>query len=171
MAKPPTTSHAVYFQKYIDQVPEEDLGTAFSNQLPIITAFLQSIPEEKTVFAYAAGKWTIKEVLQHLIDAERVFDYRALCFARNEKTSLPGFDENEYAAHSHAGNRNWNSLVEEFLTLRRSTQQLFESLTPEALSNKGISNNNTMTAASLGFISVGHVYHHKKILEERYLTT
>lgn len=169
MPKPAKGNYPEYFQKYIDQVPEEDMHTAFANQLPVITEFLHSISEEKANFSYAPGKWTIKELLQHIIDTERIFNYRALCFARHEKASLPGFDENEYAAHSNASHRSWSSLLEEFFTLRRSTEQLFESFTPEALVNQGLSNNNKNTAGSIAFITIGHVYHHKKVLEERYL--
>ena len=169
MPKPSTNSYAPYFQRYIDQVPETDLNAAFQNQAARLNDFLNTITEEKSAYAYAEGKWTIKELLQHIIDAERIFAYRALCFARGEKISLPGFDENEYAANSNGNVRIWKSLVEEFLAVRKSTELLFESFSEEALNNPGLSNNNTTTAASLGFITVGHYYHHKKILEERYI--
>jgi uncharacterized damage-inducible protein DinB len=169
MSKPSTNSYASYFQQYIDQVPETDLNTAFKNQAAGLNDFLHTITEEKSAYAYAQGKWTIKELLQHIIDAERIFAYRALCFARGEKTSLPSFDENEYAANSNAAGRTWKSLVEEFLAVRKATEFLFESLSEEALNNPGLANNNTTTAASVGFITLGHYYHHKKILEERYL--
>ena len=169
MPKPSPTSYLAYFQKYIDQVPEEDLQLAFTNQFPVISSFLQSITEEKSNFAYAEGKWTIKEVLQHITDTERIFNYRALACARGEKANLPGFEENEYAANSNAGSRSWQSLVDEFAAVRRSTELLFSSFTPGALENSGIANNNSFTVCSLGFISVGHVYHHKKVIEERYL--
>lgn len=168
MPKPPTNSYAGYFQQYIDQVPETDLNTAFQNQAAGLNDFLNSITEEKSGYAYAEGKWTIKELLQHIIDAERIFAYRALCFARGEKTSLPSFDENEYAANSNAGERTWMSLVEEFLAVRKSTELLFRSFSEEALNKPGLANNNTTTAASLGFITLGHYYHHKKILKEKY---
>jgi uncharacterized damage-inducible protein DinB len=169
MPKPSPGTHPSYFQRYIDLVPEEDLQTAFKNQLPAISSLLQSITEEKANTAYAPGKWTIKELLLHMTDTERIFAYRSLCFARKEKASLPGFDENEYAANSNAGARSWQSLVDEFLLVRKSTEALFSSFTEDALNNSGIANNNPATAASMGFTAIGHVYHHKKILEERYL--
>ena len=169
MPKPSTNSYAPYFQRYIDQVPETDLNAAFQNQAARLNDFLNTITEDKSAYAYAEGKWTIKELLQHIIDAERIFAYRALCFARGEKISLPGFDENEYAANSNGNGRTWKGLVEEFLAVRKSTELLFESFSEEALNNPGLSSNNTTTAASLGFITVGHYYHHKKILEERYI--
>jgi uncharacterized damage-inducible protein DinB len=169
MPKPSSTSHPAYFQQYIDQVPENDLLTAFKNQTAGIENFLSSITEEKSAHAYAEGKWSIKELLQHIIDAERIFNYRALCIARGEKISLPGFEENEYAANSYANDRKWEGLVKEFLSVRQGTEMLFKSFTEEALNNTGTSNNKPITPASLGFITVGHYYHHKKILLEKYL--
>jgi DinB superfamily len=169
MPKPSPTGHAVYFQKYIDLVQEDNLQNAFQNQSLIINGFLHSITEEKSAYAYAPDKWTIKELLLHITDTERIFAYRGLCIARNEKNSLPGFDENIYAAASNANNRNWKDLAEEFLVVRKSTEALFNSFTPEILSRSGISNNNPMAVNSAGFIVVGHVYHHIKIFNERYL--
>lgn len=169
MPKPSPTTYPEYFKKYVDQVPEEDLSAAFSNQLPVINDLLNSITEEKSMYAYDTGKWTLKELLQHMIDTERIFNYRALCIARKETVSLPGFDENTYAAHSNANDRNWQNMVEEFLAVRSSTQFLYKSFTDEALNSSGISNSNPITVISLGFITIGHFYHHKKIIEERYL--
>ena len=169
MPKPSPANYPSYFQRYISLVPEEDLQTAFKNQLPIISGFLQSITEEKSNHTYAPGKWTIKELLQHMTDTERIFAYRSLCFARKEQASLPGFDENEYAANSNANIRSWKDLTDEFLLVRKTTEILFSSFTEAALLNSGTANNNPATAASMGFTAIGHVYHHKKILEERYL--
>ena len=169
MPKPSPGSYPVYFQRYIDMVQEDDLIAGFKKQLPIIEGFLSSINEEKSKYAYAEGKWTLKEMLQHITDAERIFNYRALCFARKEKGPLPGFEENDYAANSNANERTWQSLAEEFLIVRDSTSLLFESFTPDALSSTGTSNNNLVSVAALGFITAGHFYHHKKIVEERYL--
>ena len=169
MPKPSPTTYAPYFKRYVDQVPENDLIPAFNNQTAGIQEFLSSITEEKSAYAYAEGKWSIKELLQHVIDTERIFSYRALCFARGEKTNLPGFEENEYAANSHANNRTWISLIQEFVAVRKATELLFESFSEDVVNNAGLSNNNPNTVASLGFITVGHYYHHKKILMERYL--
>jgi uncharacterized damage-inducible protein DinB len=169
MPKPLPTSYAPYFQRYVDQVPETDLITAFKNQRAGIQDFLNTITEEKSAYAYAEGKWSIKELLQHVIDTERIFNYRALCFARGEKANLPGFEENDYAANSHADSRSWKNLTEEFLAVRKSTELMYESFSEAVINNAGLSNNNPNTVASLGFITVGHYYHHKKILMERYL--
>jgi len=170
MLKPMPNTYPVYFKNYVDQVPDEDLLPGFQNQAAVIKQFLGSITEEQSNYAYDTGKWTIKEVLQHIIDAERIFNYRALCFARKEATSLPGFDENAYADNSNANSRSWQDLVDEFLTVRSSTEYLYKSFTDEALATSGISNNNPATVLSFGFITLGHFYHHKKVLQERYLS-
>lgn len=169
MSKPSPSSYPAYFSKYINLVPEVDLLTAFENQLQVINEFLSKVTEERSTYAYAEGKWTLKELLQHITDTERIFCYRALCFARKEKSSLPGFDENDYAASSQAGGRTWQSLSEEFLAVRESTLLLFKSFTVEALNSTGISNNNPMSVSAAGFIISGHFYHHRNIVEERYL--
>ncbi|MEP7237396.1 MAG: DinB family protein [Ferruginibacter sp.] len=170
MPKPSPTTYPAYFKNYVDQVPEEDLATAFGNQTAAITSLLNSITEERSMHSYADGKWTLKELLQHMTDAERIFNYRALCIARNETVSLPGFDENTYAAHSNANSRSWQHLADEFLAVRKSTEFLYESFTDDMLNTSGISNNNPLTVVSLGFTTIGHFYHHKKIIEERYLS-
>jgi hypothetical protein len=169
MPKPNVADYPEYFGKYINQVDEEDLTDGFKNQFSKIDKFLRSIDEEKANYAYAPSKWTLKELLQHIIDTERVFDYRALCFARNEKLSLPSFDENLYADNSNANARTWKNLSDEFINVRRSTQDLFKSFSDEMLQQKGTANNNSTSVLSLGFIILGHVTHHMKVVEEKYL--
>lgn len=169
MFKSALADYPVYFQKYIDCVPgEQDLLTNFTLQKPVILDFLNGISEEKSLHAYAPGKWTLREMLQHIIDTERIFSYRALCFARGETISLPGFDESIYAANVAANERSWKSLVEEFSIVRQSTEMLFKSFSSDILKRTGIANNNVTSVASMGFITLGHVYHHKNIIEERY---
>ena len=107
-------------------MPEESLQDAFNKQTPFISSFLSSVPKDKYLYAYAEGKWTIKEILQHMIDTERIMAYRALAFARKEKANLPGFEENDYAANANANNRTWQSLGNEFLIVRQSTHLLFK---------------------------------------------
>ncbi len=170
MPKPSPETYFAYFKRYVDQVPEEELATAFSNQLPVITGLLNSITEEKSTYAYEPGKWTLKELLQHMIDTERIFNYRALAIARKETVALPGFDENSYAANSNANSRSWRTLVDEFLAVRQSTQFLYNSFTDEALASSGTASNNPVTVNSLGFTTLGHFYHHKKVMKERYLS-
>lgn len=169
MPKPSPATYLSYFKRYIDQVPEEDLMTAFNNQTAGLESFLSSISEEKSNYAYAEGKWTIKELLQHIIDTERIFNYRALCFARGEQAGLPGFEENDYAANSYANNRQWKDLVQEFLAVRKDTAMMYGSFNGAVMDNTGKANDNPVTVASLGFTTVGHYYHHQKVLKERYL--
>lgn len=169
MSRPIEGTYAVYFGRYIGLVPEAELLAAFDAQLPIIKDFLAGISEEKSTYAYAEGKWTIKEVLQHIIDCERIFNYRALCFARGETASLPGFEEDDYAANAAANNRSWADLVGEFLALRASTTWMYRSFSAAMLATSGIANNNPMTALATGFTTLGHFYHHKNVIEERYL--
>ncbi len=168
MSKPSSTTYPPYFQKYIDLVPDEDLMSGFTNQTAIIQNLLVSISEEKSGYAYAPGKWTLKDLLQHVIDTERIFCYRSLCFARKETFHLPGFDENDYAANASANERTWQSMAEEFVAVRQSTELLFKSFSAEELTRMGIANNIPTSVASMGFIALGHVYHHKKIIEEKY---
>ncbi len=169
MHKPSPNTYLAYFERYVNLVPEQDLFEAFTNQLPIVKSFLTSIPTEKQEYAYAEDKWTLKEMLLHIIDTERIFSYRALCIARGEQESLLGFDEDRYAANSFANNRSWQSLVDEFLVVRQSTELLFKSFTADTLQKSGTANHNPITVISAGFILLGHFYHHKKVAEERYL--
>jgi len=169
MFKKDLKDYPIYFQKYIDLVPDEDdLLTGFAIQFEVIKKMLASISEQKSMFAYAPQKWTLKEMLQHMIDTERIFGFRALCFARKETASLPGFDEGKYAANALANDRSWDNLSEELLVVRQSTTLLFKSFTPEILTRTGTANDNLTSVAGMGFITLGHIYHHKKIIEERY---
>lgn len=168
--KPLAADYPDFFATYINQVLENDLQEAFKNQFQIIISFLQSVTDQKANHAYAPGKWTLKELLQHTIDAERVFQYRALCIARGETASLPSFDENLYAQNSQANLRSWKNLSEEFITVRKSTEDLFNNFTRQMLKQKGITSGRSITVASLGFIAVGHVTHHIKVAQQKYLS-
>ena len=160
-----------YFENYTSLVIEKDIISAFSNQEKILNNFLDLVTEEKSTCAYAEGKWTLKEMLQHIIDTERIFAYRALAIARKETATLPGFDENLYADNSNANSRTWDNLTQEIKAVRNSTKILFESFTEEMLQNNGNFSSSNGSANTLGFIIVGHVYHHIKIAKERYLLT
>ncbi len=170
MPRPDLSRVPEFYHNYINLVPENNLMTAFKNQTPVVIDFLQNIPADKIDYAYAEGKWTIKEMLQHIIDAERVFCYRALRFARKDPTPLPGFDENLFAANAKADKRKWNDLLEEFKTVRKATEWLFRSFDEQQLNETGISNNASNYVLGFGYISVGHALHHQKIIKERYLT-
>ena len=169
MPKPIEGTFPPYFSTYIDKVKEDNVTDAFRNQQAVVNDFFDGIPAEKTNEGYAPGKWTLKELLQHIIDAERIFAYRSLCIARKEALSLPGFDENEYAANSQANSRSWKSIIEEMKQVRRSTELLFESFSDEMINQSGLSNNNKITVNALGFIVAGHLVHHVAVIKERYL--
>lgn len=156
---------------YISEAGDEDLQTTLHTQADKAKQLFNSINEEKSLYKYAEGKWTIKELLQHLIDAERVFTYRALAFARNDKNILPSFDENEYAGNSNANARVWQHLINEFNLVRQSTEYLFNSFSEEALQQIGKASNYTISVSSLGFVIAGHLNHHLKIIKERYLNS
>ncbi len=131
--------------------------------------FILSLAEDKLMYRYAEGKWSIKEVIIHLIDMERIYTYRALQFARNDKTVLPGFDDNEYVNQSSANSRNISDLLDEFEAVRRSTIAMIEGLEDEAFMRYGIINGKSVSARALLYHIAGHELHHMKIIRERYL--
>lgn len=169
MPRPDLATIPEWYHRYINQVEGNDLIAAMKKQTPAILSFLNNIPIEKRNYSYGEDKWTIKEVLQHIIDAERVFAYRALCIARKEAVSLPGFDENDYANNSKAKKRDWADMMEELKAVRCSTEILLASFDKEQLSTFGIANNNPISVLAIGFILVGHINHHIKVINERYL--
>jgi uncharacterized damage-inducible protein DinB len=170
MPRPDLTRVPDYFHNYINQTDGDDLMKVLKNQTLSFEEFLNEIPKSKRNYRYAEGKWSIKEVLQHIIDAERVFAYRALCFARKDATPLPGFEENDYAANSKADQRKWKDLIKEFETVRRSTETLFDSFDDEQLDTAGTASGKSNYVLAIGFIIAGHANHHIKVTKERYLT-
>jgi uncharacterized damage-inducible protein DinB len=169
MPRPLQADYAPYFAKYVSLVQEDDVKAGFQNQTALLASFFSSIPNEKADYAYAEGKWTIKQLIQHLIDTERIFAYRALWIARKNEVPLPGFDENKFAEMADGSKRSMKDLIEELLAVRASTKMLFDSLTNEELQFSGISNTHPVTVNAIGFITLGHIVHHKNIIEERYL--
>ncbi|WP_292008173.1 DinB family protein [Chryseobacterium sp.] len=131
----------------------------------------KNLTEDQSHYAYEEGKWTLKEVLLHLSDTERIFQYRALAFARGEKAQLPGFDENEYAESSHANERTLESLIEEYQLIRKLSELTFETMSSSVFDNKGNANGNEISVETLGKLIIGHNYHHLHIIEERYLSS
>jgi uncharacterized damage-inducible protein DinB len=158
-----------FYKRYINSITEDDLMEALNNNTRQFRKFLKHIPGKKINFAYAEGKWTVKELLQHMIDAERVFVYRALSFARKDSAPLPSFDENVWAITAKAPKRKWNDLVDEYKALRAANIAFFASLDEEQLQQMGTASNNIMSVAGLGFVVAGHVAHHMRIIRERYL--
>ncbi|MEI3789919.1 MULTISPECIES: DinB family protein [unclassified Chryseobacterium] len=158
-----------YVQRYLDQIPSEDWIGELKLSGEKTVEIYAALTEGQSLFAYADGKWTLKELLLHLSDAERIFQYRILAFARGEKAQLPGFDEEEYAAASFANNRSLESLLEEYKLVRKSSQILIETLESGILNNTGIANGNKLAVETIGKLIVGHNYHHLNIIKERYL--
>jgi uncharacterized damage-inducible protein DinB len=170
MKRPDLSRVPQFYHAYINLVPDDDLNAHLQKNKKDMADFLAAIPEEKWTFRYAEGKWNVKELVQHLIDSERIFSYRALCIARGEKASLPGFDENQYAALSNAGARSKESLLQELNAVQTATALLFQSFDETQLERTGTANNNPIQVRTIGFITVGHLLHHKNILQERYLS-
>ncbi len=159
-----------FYKNYVKQIDEPDMLQALRISGHRMQELVHAISDNKADFAYAPGKWTIRELLCHLMDAERIFCYRALRFARNDKTPLSGFEENDYAQQANAAGRSLQKIASEMSHLRASTIDLFESFTPEMLIRKGTANKNEISVVAIGFIISGHETHHRKILQERYLT-
>lgn len=132
-------------------------------------ALLSAIPEDMGEYRYEKGKWSIKELICHMMDAERIFAYRALRFARNDQTELPAFEENDYAPQANAHARSLKQLITEVENLRRTTLDLFKSFTPEMLQRKGPANKNIVSVINIGYIISGHETHHRNVMNERYL--
>jgi len=143
---------------------------ALKSGLGSINDFITQIPDAKMDFSYAYGKWSVAEVLVHIMDAERVFQYRALRFARNDGTELKGFDQDSYVPQSMANKRNKRDILEEFVALRKSSLMLFKSFDGIQLLRIGVASGTKMSVRALGFVICGHQVHHFKILEERYLS-
>jgi hypothetical protein len=158
----------LWYRGYVDTVGNRNYLEILREHYESTPALLLAMPEEKWNFAYAPAKWTVGELMMHIADSERVFAYRALRFARNDKTELPGFDENEYVPVLHAERRTGVSIIEEFKAVRNSTIVMFENFDDEMLKRTGIANGNEFSVKLLGAIIAGHETHHLRILKERY---
>lgn len=168
ITKPNADSLTGYMAGYIGQAEGNDLIQSLRNRLEETSAVYKSVVPEKEEYRYDTGKWSIKEVLGHIIDTERIFTYRALTFARKDNTLLPGYDQDAYVPHSNAANRTLADIIKEYETVRMSTIYLFESFNPEMLDSNGIANNLNVTPRILGWMTTGHDAHHYKVLKERY---
>ena len=166
----PINEYADFYKSYIEALDNVELIEELEICLHEFIKFVRNIPMDKFDYQYQDGKWTIKEIIQHLIDSERVFGYRALRISRNDKTPLPGFDENSYVDNSNGKDRSLQSLLTEMAVVRQSTLSLFNSFSQEQLSNIGIASNKEVSVRAIGFIIIGHQKHHQKIFSERYLT-
>ena len=166
---PQPGDYAPYYEKYVALVPSGDFLEILESQLRDWQLLLAPLSEEQGNFRYAADKWSIKEVLGHLTDAERVFAYRLLRIARGDQTPLAGFEQDDYVRSGNFGNRKLCDLVDEFATVRRATISLVRSLDDTAWLRRGVASQKEVTVTALAFIIAGHDRHHRRIFEERYL--
>ena len=169
LSRPAADEYNAYYDRYISKVPEGDIAQTLSAQLSATLAFLESIPESRGDYRYAAGKWTVKEVILHVIDAERIFAYRALRIGRGDKTPLASFEQDDYVPMSRASERTVRDLAEELGHVRRASIALFRHLDEEAMSRRGTASNYPVTPRALAYIIAGHERHHVEILREKYL--
>lgn len=169
MTRPQTTEAASYYFNYIDLVPSDDIVHALKDQFGQTVQFLEGISEEQSLQAYAPGKWTIRELLNHVNDGERIFLGRAVWFARGFKDALPSFEQDVAVQYAKANETSWADLVEEFKTVRASTISFFDNMPEEAWSRTGVASDNPVTVRAIAYIIAGHVAHHVNVLREKYL--
>ncbi|MBX7223590.1 MAG: DinB family protein [Blastocatellia bacterium] len=167
--RPEPTEHASYYERYISLVPETDVAAASAQQLEETLTLLRSIPESLGWHRYSPEKWTIKQVIGHMLDTERVMCYRALTFARNGQVALPGFDQDEFNAAANFDEYDLKTLVDEYEATRRANLSFLKHLSPEAWSRSGTASENPVTVRALAYIMVGHERYHLEILRNRYL--
>ncbi len=169
MIRPDSTEYAPYFEKYIALVPDGDIAVTLGRQIEDTLSLIRGLSEAQGDLRYAPGKWSVKEVIGHLIDAERIFAYRALRFARDDSTPLPGFDENRYVANAGFGSRSLADLADEFEYTRKSNVHLFKHLDADSWLRRGAANDNEISVRAIAYVIAGHELHHVGILRTRYL--
>lgn len=169
LSRPNADEYFEYYGTYISLVPDGDVRDILRSQLSETIAVLSGVSDAKAAEAYGPGKWTLKEAVLHMSDAERVFGYRMLRIARGDTTPLPGFDQNSWVPHSCANDRALTNLVMEFAAIRASTLALVDSVSPEGWTRTGTASGHKISARALAYIAAGHERHHMKIFRERYL--
>lgn len=166
---PSSNEYAPYYGRYVSLVEGSDVVESMREQLVSLRKFLSSISEKDADFRYEPTKWSMKQMLGHVIDTERIFAYRALCIARNDRTPLPGFEQDDYVRFAPFESCRWADLIEEFGAVRTSNLALFRSLDEEACMRRGTASQNEVTARALAYMIVGHATHHRNILQQKYL--
>ncbi len=166
IAKPDASEHAPYYSRYVDLVAAGDILGTLATQIDGTLAEFRKVSEEDSLKRYAAGKWSIREVVGHMIDTERIFAYRALRFARGDHQDLPGFEQDDYVAAAQFERRPWAGLLEEFEAIRRSNVLMFRGLGDEAWARQGVANGNAMSVRAAAYVIAGHELHHLRVLRE-----
>lgn len=167
--RPEDSEYPPFYKTYISLIRTEDILYLLENQGDGFFAFIKEIEDSKADYRYAEGKWSVREVVGHIIEVERIMAYRALAISRGDQQSLPGMDENLYIEKSNYRNISLNDLAEEFKHVRKGNIYLFNSFTKEMVERKGIANGSEITVAALIYIAAGHLNHHVQILRDRYL--
>lgn len=167
--RPEENDYAPYYKQYVDLIEGEDILLVLDKQLYSCIEFFKGIPEEKQNFSYAPGKWTIKELISHLNDVERIYGYRALRVSRNDKTPLAGYDQDLYVKDEYIKNRSYEELLSEWELLRKANTALFKSFSEEMLTRRGTANNYEITTLAILFALTGHLEHHLRVIKDRYL--
>jgi uncharacterized damage-inducible protein DinB len=165
----PVHEYPTFFEGYIQALENVHLIEELEICLHDFIKFVQNIPMGKFEYAYSEGKWTIKEIIQHIIDTERILSYRALRFSRKDNTPLASFNENDYVAFSNAKDRNLKDLLSELSSVRQATLALYKSFSQEQLKGVGTASGQEISLRALGFVIIGHQKHHQKVFQERYL--
>jgi len=169
MNRPEKNEYAEYYERYVSLVAENDIVAVLENQQTEMLEFFNKITEEKSLYAYDEGKWSIKEVIGHLIDGERIFAYRALRISRADKTPIEGFEQDGYIENSNFNKTPLSDLTNELLLNRQANLIFFKNLTDESWLRTGTASDNPVSVRALAFIMAGHIRHHLNILKERYL--
>ena len=170
MNRPTETEYAPYYQNYVDQVSESDVLAVLRSEIDDLDVLLNRVPTDKETYAYGEGKWSIREIVGHLIDGERVFGYRAFCIARGETQNLPGFEQDDYLRTAPYNQISLEDLMSELRLVRLSNIAMFRTLDEAAWSRTGTANNNPVTVRALAFVMAGDLRHHMNVLRDRYLS-
>ena len=168
ISKPVASEHAPYYSRYIDMVPDGDILGTLAAQIGVTLTELRKISEQDSLHRYAQGKWSVREIVGHMIDTERILAYRALRFARNDQTNLPGFEQDDYIDAANFNERPWSDLIDEFYAVRRSNIAMFRGLAEEAWTRTGVANDTPMSVRAAAYIIAGHERHHLGIIREKY---
>lgn len=171
IGRPETTEYQSYYGTYISLVPDDDILAVLERQMEDTAGFLGTIPESQASFRYAPDKWSIKELVGHLIDGERVFAYRALRFARDDKTPLPGFEQDDYVRNGAFDNCRLSDLASELKSVRQATLFLFKNLDRDAWTRRGVANDSEVSVRAIAHIIAGHELHHREVLRTKYLSS
>jgi hypothetical protein len=167
--RPTPSEHRPYFEKYINLVADGALPAILTEQASRFRPFYESISEEQALLRYAPGKWSVKQLLAHVMDTERVFGFRAFAFSRGEQTPLPSFEQDDYVKAVDFDAKPWPAIVEEFAAVRAATIALFAGMTPEMLQRAGTASNATLSVRAAGYIIAGHEVYHALAIREQYL--